>query len=235
MSAFLKPLKEWLFPVANCCRRNFVKEKAESNVEIHYLASLNEVSFRGSALIAHHAQLQNVQVGDRTSIGRYTKVRDCEIGKYCSISWDTTLGAVAHPMETITSCALTYRKFYGFVDADLAHPQLATVIGNDVWIGCGVTVVSGVCVGNGSVIGAGAVVTKDVPPYAIAAGVPARIIGWRFEEKVRALLDGVRWWDWPDSVISEHLALFKEAMSPAVADRFAEIQRQVDLESEEGR
>lgn len=157
---------------------------------------ISNVTFDEFAFVAHHAQLMNCHVGNHSSIGRYDKIRDCDIGKYCSFSWDCTIGAPTHPMKTITSCALTYRKEYGVVDFDGNINQKRTVIGNDVWIGCDVTIISGVHVGNGAVIGAGAVVTRDVPAYEIWAGVPAKKIGERFDKSIADRIEKLAWWDW---------------------------------------
>lgn len=78
-------------------------------------------------------------------------------------------------------------------------------IGNDVWIGTHAVILTDVEVGDGAIVGAGAVVTKSVPPYAIAAGNPARVIKYRFSEgEIRALLK-IRWWEWPDEVIEQHM------------------------------
>lgn len=78
-----------------------------------------------------------------------------------------------------------------------------TVIGNDVWVGKNASIMAGVKIGDGAVIGAGAVVAKDVPPYAIVGGVPAKIIKYRFgEEQIDELLK-IKWWDWSDETISE--------------------------------
>ena len=83
-------------------------------------------------------------------------------------------------------------------------------IGNDVWIGCNATILRGVKVGDGAVIGANSLVNRDVPPYAIVGGVPARIIRYRFDERVVEQLLRIRWWDWSDEKIRAHIALFQQ-------------------------
>ena len=78
-------------------------------------------------------------------------------------------------------------------------------VGNDVWIGHGATILSGVSIGNGAIIGAGSVVTSDVEEFSVVAGNPARFIKFRFDERVRAQISRVAWWDWPDTKISNHV------------------------------
>lgn len=155
--------------------------------------------------LAHHSSLMNCKIGKRTSIGRYSKLRDCEIGSYCSISWDVTIGAVTHPLDRITTHAFTYRKQFGIVDEDKVLKQQKTIIGNDVWIGCGSIILSGVSIGDGAIIGAGAVVTKNVSPYSIVAGVPAKEIKTRNKEFD---LSDLQWWEYDDECIKKNIQLF---------------------------
>jgi len=155
------------------------------NNSIGEYATLNKCRLSDYASLAHHASVTLSEIGKRTSVGRYSIISDSQIGAYCSVSWFVTIGARSHPLERATSHAFTYRAQFGLVlkDTELDHPK--TVIGNDVWIGADVVIKSGIAIGDGAVIGAGAVVTHDVEPYAIVAGVPARVIGCRFDEKTR--------------------------------------------------
>ncbi len=179
--------------------------------------------FDQHVFIAHHAQMQDSYIGDHTSIGRYDKIREADIGKYCSISWDVTIGAPTHPFKTITNCAITYRKEYGVVDFDANLLQKRTIIGNDVWIGCDVTIIAGVKIGDGAIIGAGAVVTKDIGPYEIWAGVPAKKIGARFDNNIIKILEEIKWWNWPTKEITANLELFKKDLDLETVLKLREI------------
>jgi lipopolysaccharide biosynthesis protein len=130
------------------------------------------------------------------------------IGSFCSIGQRVVIGHGKHPKDFLSSSPFFYFDELGFKSEDMpAHDEFwyiePIIIGNDVWIGDGAWIRNGVTIGDGAIIGARAVVTKDVPPYAIVAGVPGGIIGYRFDEMtIRALLDS-EWWNLPDDVIRQ--------------------------------
>lgn len=163
--------------------------------------------------IAHHVQIAASKIGKRTSVGRYTKVRNAQIGAYCSISWDVTIGATSHMLEAPSSHAFWYRSQFGLVEEDASLASSPINIGNDVWIGCGAILMPGIEVGDGAVIGAGAVVTKNVNPYTVVAGVPATFLKRRFTLEDAARLEAIRWWDWEDEMIEKNIALFKSPLT----------------------
>ena len=191
-------------------------------VRIAHGVTLSKTKLSDYANIAHHAELSDAVVGKRTSVGRYTKVRNADIGSYCSISWDVTIGAVGHPMDHPSTHAFSYRSQFGIVDAniDLGHERVK--IGNDVWVGCGAIIMPGVQVGDGAVIGAGSVVTKNVAPYSIVSGVPARHMKLRFEPEMIARLEELRWWDWDDDRLKECITFFQRPLDESTFSQLLE-------------
>lgn len=152
---------------------------------------------------------------DRYSFCGYDcKLINVRIGAFCSIADNVVIGGAAHPVSWASTSPVFYagrdsvkKKFSEFErDADKI-----TTVGNDVWIGDGAIIKAGVTVGDGAVIGMGCVVTKDVPPYAVVAGVPAKVIKYRFDdETIQRLLDS-RWWELPDEKLE---ACAKSIRSP---------------------
>lgn len=130
------------------------------------------------------------------------------IGKHCSIAKDVAilLGG-EHRTDWVTT--YPFNQFFRDAEGIMGHPHSKgdVIIGNDVWIGMGATILSGVTIGDGAVIAAHSLVTKDVPPYAIAGGNPARIIRLRFPEEVICRLQAIAWWDWPIEKIRQGMPL----------------------------
>ena len=150
--------------------------------------------------------IRNSRIGDMTYTGSDTSVMWAEVGKFCCISRTVDIGGNEHNYHA-ASMMPTYRTFNKLGGRIGQHQSEEKItVGNDVWIGQGVAIVrkEGLTIGDGAVIGAGAVVTKSVPPYAIAVGIPARVIGYRFPEQIREMLLKIAWWNWDKKKILEN-------------------------------
>lgn len=141
-------------------------------------------------------------MGDYSYVVNDSNVIYTTIGKFCSIAAHTRINPGNHPMQRASQSHFTYRASAYFEDAEddeaffawrRAHP---VTIGHDVWIGHGAIILAGRTIGNGAVVAGGAVVTKDVAPYTIVAGNPARPVRRRFPEEIASRLEALGWWDW---------------------------------------
>ena len=147
--------------------------------------------------------------GDYSYAQKNASIWHAMIGKYSSISWNVSIGGGEHDFHRVTTHSILYASMYGFVD-DPLYDRFSDVcqIRNDLWIGAGAHVLRDVTVGDGAVIAAGAIVTKDVEPYSIVAGTPAKKIGQRCSDNLIGELLQIQWWDFPDAIIKNNIHLF---------------------------
>lgn len=140
-------------------------------------------------------------IGNYCYIGRYCYLTKVKIGNYCSIANNVSIGQGEHDLTKISTNSIFYDNAFN----ELTKGDCE--IGNDVWIGVDSIIKRGIKIGNGAVIGANSVVTKDVPPYAIVVGSPAKIIRYRFDESKIKLIEDSKWWTTPPHVVKK---IFKE-------------------------
>ena len=120
----------------------------------------------------------------------------------------------------------TYRSSWYFEDLEDNQEffdwrkSLGIHVGHDTWIGHGAVIMPGVTVGNGSIIGSNAVVTRDVPPYSIAVGVPAKVIKQRFDDKTAERMEKLAWWDWPHALLHDRMADFRTMAAEDFLDKY---------------
>lgn len=154
-----------------------------------------------------------------STFGKYSycgydcEILNCEIGNYVSIANNCKMGGANHVTSWVSTSPVFYygsdsikKKFAEFK----RPPGKRITIGNDVWIAEGCIIKEGVTIGTGAVVGMGAVVTKDIPPYGIAVGNPARVIKFRFEEKTINDLIESEWWNLEDQIIQKLAVYVKE-------------------------
>ena len=177
--------------------------------------------FEGSNLLAKDASLIGSYIGRASYLGTQSKLLNVYIGRYSSIGPEVINVCGTHPTRTYVSthpCFFSLLKQCGFSYAEQqlfeeykyadSEEKYINIIGNDVWIGQRAMLMQGVTIGDGAIVAAGAVVTKDVPAYAIIAGIPATIIGWRFDESDINFLLGLEWWNNDEEWIEKHARFF---------------------------
>lgn len=188
----------------------------------------------GSALgnfvrIQRDALMYSTTVGDYTYTGRNFTSWYSQIGKFCSISWNVSIGGANHDYERVTTHAFLYSNDYEFLNGRTGYNRFENkcVIGNDVWIAANASICRGVVVGDGAVIAAGAVVTKDVEPYTIVAGVPAKPIKKRFSDDVINILLESQWWNLPSQVIKDNFDLFNSKPDLEIAKKILALKDEI--------
>lgn len=161
--------------------------------------------------------LFHAKLGRHSYTGQNTVIMHADIGAFCSISWSVTIGPANHSYNRISTHSFLYNQVDGLRPEGLEAPydRFASKcrIGNDVWIGTGSVILRDVEIGDGAVVAAGAVVTRDVPPYAIVAGVPARVIKYRFSEEIIDKLQKIQWWNLDDELIRRNYSFFTQEVS----------------------
>ena len=198
--------------------------KLKDKVFIHNDCSIFQSSFEGYNTVFSKCRVHKSSIGLGTYIGDGSHILSAKIGRFCSIAENVRIIVGNHPISTFVT---TYPSFYYNTESQIGfsfhkgaplynginkYPNgerdYRVVIGNDVWIGYDCLIMEGVKIGDGAVIAAGAVVTKDIAPYSVVGGVPAKIIKHRFtEEQIRAL-ETIKWWNWPFETIAENYLSF---------------------------
>ncbi len=186
-----------------------------SETVIHPSVRLREAEIGRHCEILQSSRLEYASLGDYSYLGENCEIADASIGRFTAIANCVRIGPPNHPMDRPSQHRFTYCPEYydGGAVRDRAFFEsrrgARVTVGNDVWIGHGALLLPEITVGDGAVIAAGAVVSRDVPPYSIVGGVPARRIRDRFPPHVVESLSRIEWWLWPDDAIFNKLAGFQ--------------------------
>ena len=151
------------------------------------------------------AHLRNSTLGDYSTISNATYINATDIGKFDSIGYGNYIGLWEHNLFVSTHSFYLYEDSGGFVKGYQSYEKdkIRTKVGNDVWTGANAVIFKGVTIGDGAVVGAGSVVTKNVPPYAIVVGNPAKVLRYRFKDEDIQYLLKVKWWYFERKIIQD--------------------------------
>ena len=188
-------------------RRNFIKSHKKIGTTISSKSNgYFNVNFGGENAVPEGCSFSGeIFLGYRTTLGKNNLISGkVRIGKYCQLGMNVAIHGSNHPISYLSTYINT-RLFDGL--SELKSEKQIT-IGNDVWVGHAVIILGGVAIGNGAIIAAGSVVTKDVEPYSIVAGNPAKIIRKRFSLNIIKEIEQLKWWDKNDEELKKIKPLF---------------------------
>lgn len=169
--------------------------------------TIERCRFENNVVINRRSYVNDSIIGKYSYAGINLTMNFTKLGRFCSLGRNVDIGGFDHDYHKVTTMPefRMNQLLCGGGRIPVAIEHDLCVIGNDVWIAAGAQVLHKVRIGDGAVIGAGAVVTHNVPPYAIAVGVPAKIIGYRCSSEFIERLERLRWWDWPDEILLENI------------------------------
>ena len=192
---------------------------------IHPECEIADTTFGQFCEVGRGSRIQNAHLDDYSYCDRYADIANARIGKFANIAAFVRIGATDHPMTTASMHHFLYRSADYWDDAAnddafFAHRRSRTAhVGHDTWIGHAAMIKPEVTVGTGAIVASGAIVTRDVAPYTIVAGTPARKLRDRFDPGLVADLLALAWWDWPHDRLRAALDDFRSLGAAAFVTR----------------
>lgn len=193
---------------------------------IHPDCEITDATFGTFVEIGRGSRVAHSTIGDYSYCDRYADIANATVGKFSNIAAHVRIGATDHPMEKASLHHFHYRSGDYFNDADhddawFAHRRTRrAILGHDTWLGSGAQVRPEVTIGHGAVVAGGAIVTKDVAPYMIVAGIPAVPLRARFAPQIADRMMVLAWWDWPHDALRAALDDFRNLPVEAFLERY---------------
>jgi phosphonate metabolism protein (transferase hexapeptide repeat family) len=193
---------------------------------IHPECQITNTEFGAFVEIGQGSRVQNSRFGDYSYCDRYADIANAEIGKFANIAAFTRIGPTDHPMAQPSLHHFLYRSadYWDDAEPDAAffekRASRVAHIGHDTWVGHGAVIRPEVRIGDGAVVASMAVVTKDVAPYTVVAGIPAKPIKQRFSPDIAQRLIALAWWDWPHSALRSALHDFRTLPVEAFLEKY---------------
>lgn len=193
---------------------------------VHANCTITDSTFGAFVEIGEGSRIAHTRMGDYSYCDRYADIANAEIGKFANIAAFSRIGATDHPLDTASLHHFLYRSadYWDDAEPDAAffeqRKSRIAVIGHDTWIGANAMVKPEVTIGHGAVVAAGAVVTKDVEPYTIVAGTPAKPLRRRQPQEIADRLIALAWWDWPHSVLRASLQDFRKMKAEEFLEKY---------------
>ena len=193
---------------------------------IHPDCQIKNSDFGAYCEVGRFSRILNTTFQDYAYCDQFSDITNTTVGKFANIAAMTRIGPTDHPMQTASLHHFLYRSSAYWEDASddtaffAARHARRTVIGPDTWIGHGAIIKPDVTIGAGAIIASGAVVTKDVAPYMIVAGLPAKPLRARFTPQIAERLQALAWWDWSHDALRTALPDFRKLGAEAFLEKY---------------
>jgi len=206
MKRILKLLSSWL-------QMFILGRRGVRILPLSYVAS--DCEFEGPNYIDRYCNVQQTRMGRFSYIGYGSSVYGARIGRFCSIASGVKVGLGVHPVDHVSTSPVFYsqKNVFGkkwIMNNKYESEQRDVIIGNDVWIGANAIIMSGIRIGSGAIVAACAVVTKDIEPYTIVGGIPAKILKNRFPLEIAHAIEETAWWDFEEVQLKSNANLFPD-------------------------